>query len=63
MFSVFSVVIASSNNIRTEGVYASSYCPLFTDQIKATKNPVAMVRLADNKMIMTLISDFKDILR
>lgn len=46
----------SSNSIRTDGVYVSSYCPLFMFQRKSPRNNSAMVRLIEIKMMMMVIS-------
>jgi len=35
----------SSNSTLTDGVYLSSYCPDFTDQRNAIRNPTAMMKL------------------
>ncbi len=45
----------SSNNILIGGEASSSNCPDLTLQINATKKTIAMLMLANNKMIMALI--------
>ncbi len=55
IFSSLFLMTGSSKSILIDGVYVSSYCPFFTDQIKLKRKATATSKLQQMSSMMAVI--------